>query len=122
MSLQIKQLAESIYHLTLNNKQDNSCAFCSDELKEYIAQLAIAEHSALVVEPTASNNRHECEPKAAIKHFSSIAYILTGDSNTFTRHISHATTINEAHENAAMFANYDDAYSWSVAKLATANS
>ena len=90
------------------------------ELITQAEKLAIEKHSALIIEPETNNSRHKCEPKAAIKHFSSIAYILTGDSNAFTRHITHATTISEAHANAAMFANYDDAYSWSVAKLASA--
>jgi len=121
MQSPIKQLTESIYHLMLDNKQNDNCVFCSDELKEHIAQLAIAKQSALIVEPTINNSRHECNPKAdAIKHFSSIAYILTGDSATFTRHITHATTIEDAHPKTAMFASYEDAYSWSVAKLATA--
>ena len=121
-SPQIKQLAESIYHLTLNSVSENSCVFCTDELNKLIAQQIIPKNSALVVEPTANNNRHDCKPEALIRHFGSIAYILTGDANTFTRHINHATVINNAHPNSAMFANFEDARNWSIAKLADVTS
>jgi len=120
MQSQIKLLTESIYHLALCDIKD-SCALCSDKLNSLIKEHNIPKHSALIIDPTTNNSRHECEPEAdAIEYFSSIAYILTGDASEFTRHLGHATKITESHPSSAMFANNEDAYNWSVAKLASA--
>jgi len=118
-SSQIKQIAETLYHLVLGDSKGDNCVFCSNELRNLIDSYSIPKHSALIVEPTEDNGRHSCEPKlGAVNYFSSIAYILTGDSDAFTSHLSHAMKINDSHPNSTMFANYEDAHNWSLTKLA----
>lgn len=117
----ITQLAKSIYHIVLDDIKSD-CVFCNGTLHNLISEHNIPECSALIVEPTTNNSNHACKPKAdTIKHFSSIAYILTGDGNTFTRHVPHAIIIKEVHKNSVMFANYEDAYNWSATTLAATN-
>jgi len=117
----IKQVSKLLYHLVLDDSSDDSCMFCNGDLHNLIDANTIPKHSALVVEPAENNGRHNCVPNTdTIKHFGSIAYILTGDSNVFIKHLSHATKVNDAHPNAALFANYRDAFNWSTAQLAVA--
>jgi len=112
----IKQIEEGLFHLILDDKK--SCHFCGEYVHELIKKHPIPINSRLILETVPEYCSIACAEVflSSTKHFKSIAYILTKETNRYNPWI-HAFIVRNHNKNTHFFNNYDDAYNWSMLRL-----
>jgi len=114
----IEKVADGILHLQCKGKAN---CFVNDFTDKRAKEHEIQKNSILIVNSTACH--HKCEPsKECLEHFKRVCFVIKDmrDEKEFTRKLQASGHFTKQGLSASLFTSYEDAYSWSVAKLAAA--
>jgi len=113
---EIKEIQERLYHLILDDIK--TCHFCGENFIKLIEQHKIPINSHLILETVPEYCSIACSDifLNTIKHFKSVAYVLTKETNKHNPWI-HAFVVRNNNKNTQFFNSYEDAYNWSATQV-----
>tara|TARA_R110002167_G_scaffold197871_1_gene400849 strand:- start:138 stop:563 length:426 start_codon:yes stop_codon:yes gene_type:complete len=111
MKTMIKEVAEGIYHLIID--ETDICEFCGQSLLKFIKNNHISNHSALIFETRSKHCDMACDRDfiQACSHFDDIAYVVKEETATYNPW-DHAILIRNNNKNTHYFDSYEDAFNW----------
>jgi len=115
ISTGFKQVSDNLYFFVLDDIK--ACSSCGEGILDYIYTHKISCDARLIFDAGSHLCSFGCNEDflSSISHFKSIAYILgnkTGSHDPF----GHSAIVRNKNKNTHYFANYDDAYNWSISQ------
>ena len=109
----IEKVADGILHLRCDNI-DN--CFVNNFTDSHAQEHKIQKGSVLIVNPVSCN--HKCEPSNdCVEHFKHASFVVNDIRNDKEFKEKQHLQAAFGKQDTALFANYEDAHNWSLAKL-----